>query len=166
MLRDGVVHLTIDAVAAESGMSKGGVLYHFPSKDDLILGMISRHIERYENSLQRQEVGDPRTQGRKLRSMLRASFPETPDNERSHMDRVAASLLAAVVNNPKLLEPVREQVERFRAVVTEDSRDPMLAMILAAAADGIWMADLFGFGLDRKTKKSTVDRMIELTRKV
>jgi hypothetical protein len=32
VLRDGVTHLTLDAVAAETGISKGGLLYHFPSK--------------------------------------------------------------------------------------------------------------------------------------
>jgi len=34
--RDGVAHLTIEAVAREAGFSKGGVLYHFPTKDSLI----------------------------------------------------------------------------------------------------------------------------------
>ena len=30
----GATSLTIDAVAAESGLSKGGVLYHFPNKHE------------------------------------------------------------------------------------------------------------------------------------
>ncbi len=32
VLRDGAGQLTMDAVAAEAGVSKGGVLYAFPSK--------------------------------------------------------------------------------------------------------------------------------------
>ena len=41
----GAARLTIDAVAARSGLSKGGVLYNFPSKDALIGGMMPRLIE-------------------------------------------------------------------------------------------------------------------------
>ena len=32
----GAAHLTIDAVAAAASVSKGGVLYHFPSKQALL----------------------------------------------------------------------------------------------------------------------------------
>lgn len=42
VLREGAGQLTMDAVAAEAGVSKGGVLYAFPSKDALIDAMISR----------------------------------------------------------------------------------------------------------------------------
>ncbi|MGH3359018.1 MAG: TetR/AcrR family transcriptional regulator [Nocardioidaceae bacterium] len=33
---------TLDAVAEEAGVSKGGLLYHFPSRDDLVVGMLDR----------------------------------------------------------------------------------------------------------------------------
>jgi AcrR family transcriptional regulator len=46
--RDGARRLTIDAVVKESGYSKGGVLYNFPSKLDLIKGMAARMIDAFE----------------------------------------------------------------------------------------------------------------------
>lgn len=42
VLRDGAGQLTMDAVAAEAGVSKGGVLYAFPSKDALIDALFNR----------------------------------------------------------------------------------------------------------------------------
>lgn len=42
VLRDGAGQLTMDAVASEAGVSKGGVLYAFPSKDALIDALFSR----------------------------------------------------------------------------------------------------------------------------
>ena len=33
---------TLDAVAAAADVSKGGLLYHFPSKDALVEGMLDR----------------------------------------------------------------------------------------------------------------------------
>ena len=47
--RDGAGKLTIDSVARQIGMRKGGVLYNFPSKQALLsalLGeMIDEHVE-------------------------------------------------------------------------------------------------------------------------
>ena len=37
--REGITRLTLDAVAAEVGLSKGGVLHHFPTKDRLVEAM-------------------------------------------------------------------------------------------------------------------------------
>ncbi len=42
VLGEGAGQLTMDAVAREAGVSKGGVLYAFPSKDALIDALISR----------------------------------------------------------------------------------------------------------------------------
>ena len=49
--RDGAQALTLDAVAAEAGVSKGGVLYHFASKRALIDGLIERWLDDFEARL-------------------------------------------------------------------------------------------------------------------
>ncbi len=43
----GVEHLTLDLTAQEAGVSKGGLLYHFPSKEALIKGMIQSYLPRF-----------------------------------------------------------------------------------------------------------------------
>jgi AcrR family transcriptional regulator len=60
--RDGA-SLTIDAVVKESGFSKGGVLYNFPSKKALIEGMIQRMTDRF---LDRHETAKAQALPRKL----------------------------------------------------------------------------------------------------
>ena len=40
--RDGAQALTLDAVAAEAGVSKGGLLYHFKSKRELLDALVRR----------------------------------------------------------------------------------------------------------------------------
>ena len=49
--RDGAQALTLDAVAAEAGVSKGGVLYHFATKRALIDGLIERWLDDFEAQL-------------------------------------------------------------------------------------------------------------------
>ncbi|MBN9058064.1 MAG: TetR/AcrR family transcriptional regulator, partial [Rhizobiales bacterium] len=46
--RGGVTSLTVDAVAHEAGVSKGGVLYSFGTKDALIEAMLDRAGKSYD----------------------------------------------------------------------------------------------------------------------
>lgn len=46
MRRSGERTVTMDAVAAEAGLSKGGVLHHYASKDALISALAARKVER------------------------------------------------------------------------------------------------------------------------
>ena len=43
--RDGAGHLTLEKVAAEADLSKGGLLYHYPSKDALLQGLLDHLLE-------------------------------------------------------------------------------------------------------------------------
>ena len=42
----GAGRITLDEVARESGLSKGGLLYHFASKEALLQAMLERLIAR------------------------------------------------------------------------------------------------------------------------
>ena len=50
--RDGAQKLTLDAVAAESGVSKGGVLYHFATKRALVDGLLERWLDDFDRRLE------------------------------------------------------------------------------------------------------------------
>ena len=53
-MEGGISGLTLEAVAREAGVSKGGLLYHFPSKEALISGMIGRLVEGFTEALGRE----------------------------------------------------------------------------------------------------------------
>lgn len=165
VLRDGVAHLTLDAVAQECQISKGGLLYHFPSKDDLIRGMIDRLHRHYEAEVARQEALDPNPVGRRLRAMINTSFPKEPCNEmRVRVERVAACLIAAVATNPALLESVRESSKRMEEALLDDGTDPIMAMIIHLATDGIWMSSLFGVPHPSgELREKVLNRLREMT---
>src|SRR5438128_11419615 len=58
VLRDGVLRLTVEAVAREAKLSKGGVLYHFATKESLIQAMLDRLIHNYERESALQHADD------------------------------------------------------------------------------------------------------------
>lgn len=49
----GARSLTIDAVAAEAKLSKGGVLHHFASKEALIRALVGRKLQRLSDGIGR-----------------------------------------------------------------------------------------------------------------
>lgn len=54
--RSGSRTLTIDAVAAEASLSKGGVLHHFSSKDALISALAERKLKEVKEGIARHEA--------------------------------------------------------------------------------------------------------------
>jgi AcrR family transcriptional regulator len=53
----GIAGFTLDGVAQEAGVSKGGLLYHFRSKDSLISGMQRRMASRMAETLRKAKTG-------------------------------------------------------------------------------------------------------------
>jgi AcrR family transcriptional regulator len=164
VIRDGVAHLTLDAVAADAGMSKGGVLYHFRSKDDLIRGMVDRLIEEFEAEMERHVEADPEPAGRFMRAYLRSSFPE-PSEEFARHNQVAAALLAAIVNNPALLDPICERFKVHQERLLADGLDPVRVNLIRLAADGLWMADVLHIpGPEIGMRGAVIRTLFEMTR--
>ena len=160
VVRDGVSHLTIEAAAAEAGLSKGGVLYHFPTRDALVSAMVERLIASFHAELD-AERGDDQRPGALTRSYIQASFAPTGSNDRD--TRLGAALIAAMAAQPRLLAPLQADFDLLQGAIAADGIDEVDATIARLAADGIWLASLFGFGeIDAVLRSKVAARLLEL----
>lgn len=50
--REGIAAVTFDSVAAEAELTKGGLLYHFPSREALLEGLHEHLAQTWESSLE------------------------------------------------------------------------------------------------------------------
>lgn len=154
----GVSNLTLEAVAARAGVSKGGLLYHYPSKEDLIIAMVQTMIDQFRASMD-MLLPNESGAGAWLRAYIRASFAlnQTPT-------QIAPGVLAAMANNPRLLEPLREEDRAWQAQTLDAGIDPVLATILRLATDGLWFADLLGLtSVDPSLREQVLQRMLRMT---
>jgi AcrR family transcriptional regulator len=151
--------LTLDAVAARAGTSKGGLLYHFRSKEALVAALVEALVDGFEAGLAHQQQEDSRTPGAFTRAYVRASTAPTRAGE----DATASALIAAVSMDPAMLEPLRRRYAVWRRAFTADGLAGVDAHVAGLAADGLWLADL----LDLKPptgalRKRIRDRLVQL----
>ena len=150
--RDGVSKLTLEAVATEAKVSKGGLLYHFPNKNALIMGMIDYFLGNFEGILDIAKTDDPREW---LRGYVRSTFDMT--NSQLADSR---ALIAAVANQPELLNRVREKYADWQARAEASGIDPALATVIRLAADGLWFTELLGISTISDALYPAVERAI------
>ncbi|GEM45181.1 TetR/AcrR family transcriptional regulator [Deinococcus cellulosilyticus] len=133
--RSGAASLTIEAVAKEAGLSKGGVLYHFSSKQKLIEGMLEASLSHFEQEMQKYPQEGA---GAKTRAYVEATFdsPAVPE--------IPSAIMAAIATDASYLRIYQDRYQIWQAELNQDGLSPERAMLLRLAADGLWMADIFG----------------------
>ncbi|GAA0591406.1 TetR/AcrR family transcriptional regulator [Virgibacillus siamensis] len=158
--QDGILDLTLEAAAEQAGVSKGGLLYHFPSKDALIEGMVQHLFENYAVNIKKEADQDPVQKGRWTRAFIKETYQQsTPDK---NMD---AGLMAAAAINPDLLKPVQDAYEEWQQNIEQDGFDPINATVLRLAVDGLWFSEIFGLApLEKSQRKLVLERLIQLTK--
>jgi AcrR family transcriptional regulator len=160
----GVASLTLEEVAREAGLSKGGVLYHFPSKEALTAAMIERFIHRFDDAMARVAERDPDKRGSYARAYVRVSMGDVPGGT-DMIDRINGSLTAALANYPERLAPVRGQGARNQKLIANDGLDPIIASIIRFAVDGMWLGENFNLArIDPKLKAAIARRLIAWTK--
>lgn len=154
----GFTSLTLEAVAKHAGVSKGGLLYHFPSKNALIGGMVSYISELANHQIESNYESGRKENGDFLRAYLSLDKVEQYERE------MGPSIMAALASNPDLLNPLREESKRTQERIENDGIDPVLATIIRLAFDSIISSEYLQIGeLEPQMRKKVIARLIEMT---
>ncbi|TDD72467.1 TetR/AcrR family transcriptional regulator [Actinomadura darangshiensis] len=145
LVSGGADAIRLDAVAAEAGVSKGGLLHHFRSKQALLAGVLERLVERFEAELPPAGSG----RGAFTRAWLDATIPEDDIAAQAPADRVAVALLAGLSGGPGVLSAFQRHYETWQDRLAGDGLDPATAHLVRLAVDGWWMARLLNLAPPR-----------------
>jgi AcrR family transcriptional regulator len=143
VIRDGVSKLTLDAAAHEAGVSKGGILYHFPGRAALVSAMVERFVVSFDADLARYGALDGKP-GDFTRAYLKSTLAPTEQSGDPRERRLGGALLAGVASDPELLAPLRDRFDAWQAAVSDDGLPPEIATVVRLAVDGLWLSELFG----------------------
>lgn len=129
----GAGNLSLDAVAAKAGVSKGGLLYHFPTKAALMKASVEYFVARFEAGLDAAS---------RHGSLLEA-FAKLTIEECSKPLPGAAGVLAAMAEDPDFLEPVSAFHRRLLDRLLADTDQTSNALLVYLALEGMRSLKLF-----------------------
>jgi AcrR family transcriptional regulator len=102
ILASGGRNFTLDAVAERAGISKGGLVYTFATKDELFRAALEREVARFQEAVRQRLGGRPA----KPFELVLAHIEEALEEDDAATSK-AAFLLTALVHAPDMMEPAR-----------------------------------------------------------
>lgn len=141
--RQGIANLTLDAVAAEAGVSKGGLLHHFPSKDRLVEALVKRSAENWRTCYTEAYQRTPAGPGRMVRALLEHCLSDA-EGWTEELRRSTAAVFSALAQNPSLIQPMRDVYADLHGRVAQDGLPPGVGESVLAAIDGLWLNWVLG----------------------
>ncbi|MDH2427652.1 TetR/AcrR family transcriptional regulator [Sphaerisporangium sp. TRM90804] len=127
LAEQGAQCLTLSAAAERAGVSKGGLLYHFSTKEALIRGMIERLVADFDELVAAQDESSY------SRAYLAATFAAVRSGRLRRW-----AVVTGAAGDPHLLAPLREAMARWHREGMESEPDPMAARIVRLACEGLW----------------------------
>lgn len=156
----GMDKLTLEAVANRTGISKGGLLHHFPNKEALIEGMIIEYTDQFIAELT-SITSKSNEQGKWIRAYLNVII-----NDKALVSGLAAASVAAMHYNPSLLDRMQEMYRVITNGISNDGGDVIDSTIVRLAADGLWFSEIYGLGkMDEDTKEKVIKKLHSMINK-
>ncbi|GHH42614.1 TetR/AcrR family transcriptional regulator [Lentzea cavernae] len=151
---------TLDHIAKEAGVSKGGLLHHFATKDDLVRALAQDLFDRFRADVLAAADLDDVAPGRLTRAYVRVSaeFSHDPGKFRD-----LVPLLSHLATVPEITELAREDTLRWHDDLAADGLPPHVTALITAAADGISAMPAWHHHPDRKPLTDLEALLIGLT---
>ena len=157
--RHGPAHLTLETAANQAKVSKGGLFYHFRSKEALLEAMIRRSVQLLES--EHTKVAESLTGERN--GKLKANIIGTLRHLEGQRP-VLTAVVAAIANDPKLVEPMRESFRNdFQTLCKELNLRMEDVAVLFLASQGMLLMELLGLSfLTPSQIRKVTQRMLQL----
>lgn len=161
LARDGVKGLTFDSLAQETGISKGGLMHQFRTKNAVLKALLDFQRQDFDRIARNHLAGEGAAQTEKSLSMEIAMYRAAANQPNS----VARAILAAVVENPELLTESREADPARMKRLQDEAADPELALLRYFAASGIAFNYLLGISpLSKAARERLFARLVDDSR--
>ncbi|WP_442253022.1 TetR/AcrR family transcriptional regulator [Stenotrophomonas pavanii] len=161
--RDGVRAVTFESVATEAKLTRGGLLYHFPSREALLRGIDEHLVQAWEASMEALlgKRADEATALERYQTFVRVSAQSATRAELMFM---------LESGDPDAEErPWGPVVRRWAPSAPEASSDDATALdnfVARLAADGLWIYEAMYEGqLDEGVRAQVAERIAGLLAK-
>jgi AcrR family transcriptional regulator len=155
--RDGLIGVTFDAVATGAGVTRGGMMYHFPARDALILAIHQHLADQWEAGLEAR-AGKPRSATSARERAVAYARTSAQSANRAELLSVLQS-----AESPETAAPWDAVLDAWASPPPQDTRDPaaLARFIARLAADGLWMYEsLSGKKLPEQIRNAIAEQIV------
>ncbi|WP_027038949.1 TetR/AcrR family transcriptional regulator [Mesorhizobium ciceri] len=128
--------LSLDAVASRAGVSKGGLLYNFPTKAKLMQGLVEGYLREFEHALEAARTND--TDENPLAVYIRLSANDCEEKQQS-----ASWIFSAIAEDPDFMMPIKTFKRQLFERLKGETPDLKSLLICYLAIEGLRSMNLF-----------------------
>jgi AcrR family transcriptional regulator len=129
--------LTFDELVNVSGITRGGITYHFPTKEDLLRGLLEADFKQWERSETALTPTDCDPETARLLGFIR-----TLSSQDESKRRFLCGMLSAATLDPSLMDPCRQELKE-RLGRKQWTEHDLRLHLLHLAAEGLMWQELF-----------------------
>ena len=158
LIERGLANVSLEAVARHAGVSKGGLLHHFPSRQALLEDVFQDILHKLDEQIQLLTAKDNDERGRFTRAYILAfSLPLHNYAE----NKLLASACLIMNTDPGLAKIWSQWLQGH---ISNSRETSPLAYLLRYSADGIWLEDSVGGSKpNAKTRKAVINSLIAMS---
>ena len=135
--------VSISAVAAEAGVSKGGLLHHFPTKEAMLAALVRRLGEQSDAQLSDAVAG-----GTSVANFYLQAYDDTDSASMALFRSIIAALRStdhpAADGDNEVHAAMVEVMRSWDSGLQTEISDPVRAEIVRLVGDGLFLAALLG----------------------
>lgn len=133
LIRDGgPLELTFDRLADVTGASKGGLLYHFATKRELVAALLDHTFDRFERDVEARTALDTRP------FAWAHAYVDASLDVRVSRPELLAALVVEQVDSREVLHACRDRMSSWQAKMEADGLPRGVAAAIRYACDGWW----------------------------
>ncbi|WP_230973169.1 TetR/AcrR family transcriptional regulator [Burkholderia vietnamiensis] len=154
----GILGLTLAEAAAVAGVSKGGLLYHFSSKSELLAGLLDFEAATFEQAVTEAALADGEP-GAWTRAYIIAS------SEQALQGRSLSAVIGSLLLEPGLLPVYAGHVARWGELLARDPLPERTARLIRFAVEGLWFDEVCGVRpLEAEQRSAFIEELLAMTR--
>lgn len=154
----GVQRFTIEEVAREANVSKGGFLYHFPSKEKLIIEMNKQVIKTFN-----ERIEHFRSKKYSYHEAYLLATVQSFHESEAELLNMSTSILAAISNDKKILQLWQTEYERLNELLRKETYKLEHSLLVKTVCDGLWFSKMFQFtAIDENELETLAHYLLQL----
>ena len=157
LVEKGSKGLTLDAVAQEAKLSKGGLLYHFPTKEVLVKELFQHVIDAFDVEITQQAEISKEEKGSWLKAYAAGSMKQALNPA---ISKLMASLFASVDDFPWVHSFMQEKYSEWQNKAEASGVDPAVATLFRLTIDGMWFTEIYQYAPPSKKRREEILRVL------